>query len=652
MRSERRAPGATHGGRQSAGRGIVRRLAPALAMLILTACQSDTPPAPLSPTPEFRVSVGADPHSFAEFDRVRIRHLQLDLDANPRARSLSGHVVLHLERIEPGFQRLVLDSRDLEIRDVNAIRPDGRYLPVSWRLGADHGHLGRPLVIVLPAGIEQVRIDYSTSPEAFGLQWLDGAQTASGRPFMFSQSQPHYARTWVPLQDTPAVRYTFEATVRAPRDLMVVMGAAGNAFERNDSGTYRFDMPEAIPSYLMAIAMGDLVFAPTGPRSGIYAEPQWIDRAVAEFDVLEAMIEIGENLYGPYRWGRYDLLVLPPSFPFGGMENPRLSFITPTIIAGDGSLLALVAHELAHSWSGNLVTNAAWRDLWLNEGFTVYFEARIMEALYGVAIRDQLARLAWDGLLQSLDSLDPRDRQLVRDLSDRDPELAFIRVPYDMGRFFLDWIEHRVGREVFDAFLRAYFDHFAFQSITTEDFLAYLETHLIAPGDGALTRAEVDQWLFVPGLPDLAFAIEPQSDAFVQVDDWRQRWQGGSVELADLPVAGWSVFQWQHFLSGLAGALDAATMAAMDARFDLVGQKNQEILFLWLLRSIEAQYAPGIERLERFLLEVGRNKFTRPLYAALAESDWGRDWAIEVYGRARPGYHPLTRQAAERALGI
>lgn len=631
---------------------IVRFAAAVVVAATLVACQSDQPPVPLVPAPEHRVSVGIDPHSFAEFDRVRVRHMRLDLDANLRARTLSGHVVLDLDRVEPGFQRLVLDSRDLEVRDVNAIRPDGRYLPVSWRFGADHGHLGRPLVIALPAGIEQVRIDYTTSPDAFGLQWLDGEQTSSGRPFMFSQSQPHYARTWVPLQDTPAVRYTFEATVRAPRDLMVVMGAAGNAFERNDTGEYRFEMPEAIPSYLMAIAIGDLVFAETGPRSGIYAEPQWIDRAVAEFDVLEAMIEIGENLYGPYRWGRYDLLVLPPSFPFGGMENPRLSFITPTIIAGDGSLLALVAHELAHSWSGNLVTNAAWRDLWLNEGFTVYFEARIMEALYGTEIRDQLARLSWDGLLESLEDLEARDRMLVRDLSDRDPEQAFIRVPYDMGRFFLDWIEHRVGRDTFDAFLRAYFDHFAFQSIATEDFLAYLEEHLIEPGDGALTRAEVDQWLFVPGMPDLAFEIEPQSDAFHEVDRWRGRWQDGEIELDALPVDSWSVFQWQHFLVGLERQLDAQTMAAMDALFGLVEQQNYEILFLWLMRSIEAEYAPGIERLERFLLEVGRNKFTRPLYAALAESGWGRDWAIKVYQRARPGYHPLTRQAAERALDI
>ena len=630
----------------------LRLLFALLALSLLAACQSDDPPPALSPEPSFRVEVGTDPHSFAEFERVRIRHMRLDLDADMNRRTLSGHVLLDLERPEPGFQRLVLDTRDLDIRDVNAVRPNGDYLPVSWRLGADHGHLGQPLVIVLPQGIEQVRIDYASRPEAFGLQWLDAEQTSSGKPFMFSQSQPHYARTWVPLQDTPAVRYTFDATVRGPRDLMVVMGAAGNLFKRNNSGEYHFEMPEPIPSYLMAIAIGDLVFAETGPRSGIYAEPQWIEAAAAEFDVLEDMIDIGEDLYGPYRWGRYDLLVLPPSFPFGGMENPRLSYITPTIIAGDGSLLGLVAHELAHSWSGNLVTNAAWRDLWLNEGFTVYFEARIMERLYGTEVRDQLAVLSWDGLNETLQTADERDRQLVRDLSDRDPEQAFMRVPYDMGRFFIDWLEHRYGREVLDSFLREYFDHFAFRSITSEDFLDYAREHLIEAHPDRASLAEFEEWLYQPGLPDTAQEIRPRSDAFTEVDGWRENWQTGVVGLDELPVADWSVHQWRHFLIGLEGLLDADTMAAMDEQFALVEQQNYEILFLWLMRSIEAEYPPGIERLESFLLEVGRNKFTQPLYAALAASDWGRDWAVEVYERARPGYHPLTRQAAERALGL
>lgn len=626
-----------------------------IAVFFLAACERPEPPEPLEPAveeilPHEHITTGTDPHSFARFEDIRVHHIELDLDADFGREQLSGHVILHLERINPDAGRLVLDTRDLDIRDVNAVAGEGGLEPLSWRLGDDYGYLGTPLLIALPGDVEQVRVDYATAPEAFGLQWLDGQQTASGRPFLFSQSQPHHGRSWVPLQDTPAVRYTFQAVVRSPPQLMVVMGAAGNEFERRPDGQYHFEMPEPIPSYLMAIAIGDLAFAETGPRTGVYAEPQLIEAAAKEFAVLEEMVEIGEALYGPYRWDRYDLLVLPPSFPYGGMENPRLSFVTPTIIAGDGSLLTLVAHELAHSWSGNLVTNAAWRDLWLNEGFTVYFEARIMEDLYGRERRDMEAVLGYQGLMAELEDADPRDRQLVLDLGDRNPDRAFTRVPYDMGRLFLDWLEVRFGREKFDAFLREYFEHFAFQSITTEDFRAFLQINLVHAHPDRVTMAEIDEWLYVSGLPD--FAVIPDSDAIERVDEWREHWLAGEIGLDELPADDWNVHEWRQFLIGLEGRLDAETMAAMDEAFNLTTSENYEILFLWLMRSVEAEYQAGIDRLERFLLEVGRNKFIRPLYAALAESDWGRDWAIEVYERARPGYHALTRQAAELALEI
>lgn len=627
----------------------------AAALLALAACdrnEADAPLEPLEPAEEWQVKTGTDPHSFAEYEKVRIKHLRLDLDADMDAHRLSGHVTLDLDRIDPEHPRLVLDSRGLEIGDVTAPEAGGNFRPLSWRLGEAHtnGDLGQPLIIVLPEGVDQVRIDYASSPQAFGLQWLDEEQTSSGQPFMFSQSQPHYARTWVPLQDTPAVRYTFDATVRVPENLMAVMGAAGNPHQRNERGEYSFNMPEPVPSYLMAIAVGDLEFAGIGPRTGVYAEPEWIEAAAAEFEPLEKMVDIGENLYGPYRWGRYDLLVLPPSFPFGGMENPRLSFVTPTIIAGDGSLLALVAHELAHSWSGNLVTNAAWRDLWLNEGFTVYFESRIMEKLYGERIADMLAVLEWQDLASELAQNDGKSTSLVLDIDANDPEGAFTGIPYAKGRFFLDWIEHRFGREAIDNFLRAYFDHFAFQSITTETFRDYLQANLVAEHPDVLSMDEVDQWLYEPGLPE--FAVAPESGAFEQVDGWRERWLAGEVSAAELPGDDWSVYEWLHFLIGLEGELDRERMAALDQAWSLTGSGNYEILFQWLMRSIETQYEPGIERLETFLLEVGRNKFTRPLYSALADTDWGREWAIDVYQRAKAGYHPLTRQASERALGI
>jgi len=615
-------------------------------LTVLTACQPADPPV------DYEITAGPDPHSFANYDEVRVEHLSLDLVADFSSRTLSGHVTLALDR-QDAAERLILDTWRLDIDDINRVADDGALEPLSWRLtepDEERGYLGAALVIALEPGVDEVRIDYTTSPDAFGLQWLDGEQTTSGEPFLFSQSQPIYARTWVPLQDTPAVRYTFDAEVRVPDDLMAVMGAAGNPVEIDPDGRYRFEMPQPIPSYLMAIAVGELAFEATGPRSGVYAEPSRLEAAAEEFSELEAMIDAGEALYGPYRWDRYDLLILPPSFPFGGMENPRLSFITPTVIAGDKSLTALIAHELAHSWSGNLVTNAAWQDLWINEGFTTYFESRIVEQLYGSERAEMEATLEYTGLRESLQSLPEPAQVLARDLSDDDPERAFTAVPYHKGRLFLVWLEDRFGRATFDAFLREYFDAFAFESIATTELVDYLEAELLPRDPDAVTMAEVREWIFEPGLPE--FAVVPASDAFETVDEYRRRWLAGEIELGEIPADEWTVSEWRHFLLGLGDKLDRERMAALDEAFELTGTGNVEILYLWLVRAIETRYEPGIERLETFLLEVGRNKFTEPLYRELAATDWGREWAIGVYERARSGYHPLTRQAAERALGL
>ncbi|HLS05979.1 MAG TPA: M1 family metallopeptidase [Wenzhouxiangella sp.] len=631
----------------------IRLLAAGLLAVLLSGCGTDSVTGRQEMTADGgdAIEVGTDPHSHAEFEKVRIHHMRLDLTADMDRHTLAGHVILDLERPDPAHNRLVLDTRHLDIEDVTAVEAGGDFIPLSWRLGTSRGTLGRPLVIVLPEDVTRVRVDYASQPEAYGLQWLEDEQTSSGKPFMFSQSEPHYARTWVPLQDTPAVRYTFDAKIRVPADLMAVMGAAGNETVRNDSGVYEFHMPQAIPSYLMAIAVGDLEFARTGARTGVYAEPGWIERAASEFHQLEKLVEIGENLYGPYRWERYDLLVLPPSFPFGGMENPRLSFITPTVIAGDGSLLDLIAHELAHSWSGNLVTNAAWRDIWLNEGFTTYFESRIMERHYGERVAGMLAVLDWQRLTAEVEAAKNDDAtRLVLDENMEDPEGAFSGIPYAKGRFFLEWVADRVGRADFDRFLRSYFDHFAFQSISTETFRDYLQTQLVNEHADRLSMEQVDEWLYEPGLPD--FAVAPQSDAFVRVDQWRQRWLDDEIQAADLPNDEWSVYEWLHFLKSTQGKLDTDRMQALDEAFDLTASGNYEILFVWLMHAVENRYEPAVPRLEEFLLEVGRNKYTFPLYSALAASDWGHEWATEVYRRARSGYHSLTRTASERALGL
>src|SRR3984957_93238 len=307
---------------------------------------------------------------------------------------------------------------------------------------------------------------------------------------MYTQSEPIGTRTWIPLQDTPQVRVTYKAQIHTAPDLLAVMSAENDPKAKRN-GEYSFVMPQAIPSYLIALAVGDLAFKETGPRTGVYAEKSVVKAAAKEFADTESMIQAGEKLFGPYRWTRYDILVMPPSFPVGGQENPRLSFITPTVIAGDKSLVSVIAHELGHSWSGNLVTNATWRDLWLNEGFTDYLQSRIMTAVYGER-RDAMERvLGLRSLQDDLAKLKPADQVLAIDLRNRNPGEVFSDVPYEKGRLFLTFLDAKFGRERFDGFLRGYFDHFAFKSITTEQFNEYLTANLLERFPGIVTHEQV-----------------------------------------------------------------------------------------------------------------------------------------------------------------
>jgi len=623
------------------------RLTAAAAVALLASCAvrpvADSAAAPLQS--------GRDYHTLANVDEFRVRHLALDLTVDFDSRRLAGGAELTVERIAGTSRTLVLDTRGLDVAAVEWLAPGAAPQPLAFGVGAQVEHLGAPLSITLPADLAQfkIRIRYATRPEASGLQWVEPAQTAGKvAPFLYSQSQAIHARSWVPLQDSPQVRFTFEATLRVPAGLRALMGAEPVGGPGTD-GVFRFDMPQPIPSYLMAIAAGRLDFRPIGPRTGVYAEPEIIDAAAREFADTEKMLETGESLFGPYRWGRYDVLILPPSFPFGGMENPRLSFITPTVIAGDRSLVALIAHELAHSWSGNLVTNATWRDFWLNEGFTVYLERRIMAAVYGPRRAAMEDLLGFQSLEREVATLPPAEQILAIDLRGRDPDDGVTDIPYEKGRFFLGWLESRVGAAALHAFLQDYFAHFAFQSITTGQFLAYLDSKLLAQHPGAVTAAELDAWIHRPGLP--ASAIRPVSDALAQVDAARTAFLAGTRAATDLPHAGWSTQEWLYFLGNLPQQMPRAQLDTLDTAFDLTHATNNEIAFNWLLIAIRNDYEPAWPRLEQYLETIGRRKLIVPLYSAMMRTQSGAQRARGVYARARPGYHPITAASLDAIVG-
>lgn len=589
-----------------------------------------------------------DVHSYARPAEARVSHVALDLAADFEAKVLSGTATLTVDAA-PGASEIVLDTRGLMVARVT----DAGGAPLAFELGATDPVLGQPLTVALPRTGNRVVVHYRTAPDAAAVQWLAPAQTSSGQPFLFTQGQAILTRTWIPTQDSPGIRQTYEATVTVPAGLTAVMSAEGNAREGEPAGenrtTFRFRLDQPVPPYLIALAVGNLAFREVGPRSGVWAEPDVADRAAYELADLEAMIDAAEALYGPYRWGRYDVLVLPPSFPFGGMENPRLTFATPTILAGDRSLVSLIAHELAHSWSGNLVTNATWADFWLNEGFTTYFENRIMEAVYGAPYARMLEQLGRQGMLEEMAGLPEADTHLHLDLTGRDPDAGMTTVAYDKGATFLRTIEVAVGRERFDRFLRAYFDAHAFQPMTTEAFLAYLDRELIA-GDAALReRIRPEAWVYGPGLPDNAPPVE--AEAFGRVEAQAAAFGSGTAPSA-LATDGWTTHEWLHFFASLPETLSAAQLESLDEAFDLSLSGNSEVLFAWLRIAIANRYEPAFPALERFLTSQGRRKFVRPLYADLAATDWGRPIAERIYRQARPTYHSVTTNSVDAILGV
>ncbi|WP_449446778.1 M1 family metallopeptidase [Thermomonas brevis] len=617
-----------------------------------TGCQGNQPSAAATAAPAAPAASAekiVDEHSFSQPDKVRTTDLALDLAVDFDKKTIAGTATYTLDWVDKAATQLVLDTRDLTIDKAEGQAADGTWAPLTFALSDKDKVLGSALTIEAPTRPAKVRVTYVTSPEASGLQWLAPSMTEGGKqPFMFSQSQQIHARSWVPLQDTPQIRFTYSAHVTAPADAMVLMSADNDPKAARD-GDYSFKMPQKIPSYLLAIAAGDLVFKPISERSGVWAEPAMVDKATAEFEDTEKMIDTAETLYGPYRWGRYDLLVLPPSFPYGGMENPRLTFATPTVIVGDKSLVSLVAHELAHSWSGNLVTFATDKDSWLNEGTTTYVQGRITEALYGKDMAEMEEVIDRDELKQEFASIDPKLQRLsLKPGTLADPDDQSSATVYTKGAWFLQFLEKRFGREVFDPWLKGYFDHFAFQSITTAQFRDYLKANLIDKHPNVVTMQEVDQWLYEPGIPGNAPKVE--SGKFSTVNAARIAWQG-SAKLPDKSITeAWGTQEWVHFIEGMPETLKPEQLEQLDTAYHFTGTPNGEIAMRWYPLAERSGYTAAREEMGKFLERVGRRKLILPIYKALVATPDGLAFAEQAFAKAKPGTHPITAGSVQAII--
>ena len=583
-------------------------------------------------------NTNADVHTFAQADKAVMTDLALDIKVDFDKKQIGGKATLTINNLGK-TDKLYLDTKELTIEKVT-LGDDEK--ETKFAIGEAKEHMGKPLVIDITADTKKVNVYYQTSPKAEALQWLNPQQTAGKKqPFLFTQSQAILARSWVPCQDSPGIRFTYSAKVTVPKDLMAVMSAE-NPVTKNAEGVYNFKMPQPIPAYLLALSVGDLAFGKIGERTGVYAEPSMLDKCTYEFANMEKMLEAAEKIYGKYEWGRYDVIVLPPSFPFGGMENPRLTFATPTILAGDRSLTSLIAHELAHSWSGNLVTNKTWNDFWLNEGFTVFFERKIMEAIRGESYSEMLARLGQQDLQGTVKSLDEKDTHLKLALKDRNPDDGMNDVAYEKGYFFLRLIAETVGKDKFDNFLKNYFAKYKFQSMDTEGFLAHLKQEL-----PEAAKLNLDEWVYKPGLP--ANMPKVAATRFENIDKVYAEWEGGK-KAAELNTKEWSTHEWLHFLRKLPAKVEKAKLEDLDAAFKLTESGNSEIAAEWLSRAVPSEYDKAYPALEKFLINVGRRKFLMPLYKSMITTEAGKKMAKEVYTKARPNYHSVSYNSLDKLI--
>jgi leukotriene-A4 hydrolase len=605
-----------------------------------------TEPTDLSPATD-TVAVIHDSHSFSNTGDVHSTHLHLNLNVDFEKSVISGNVVHDIANTS-GTTEMIFDMNDEKISKVTL---DDDSASTAFTIGEDDELLGSPLSVTIKPQTKKVTIYFETSPGSGAVQWLTPQQTAGKKhPYLFTQGEAVLTRTWIPCQDTPGNRITYSADVTVPSDLMAVMSAT-NPTEKSADGNYHFVMDKAIPTYLIALAVGDLAFASLGERTGVYTEPSMLSKCVYEFADVEKMVETAEGLYGEYQWGRYDIIVLPPSFPFGGMENPKLTFATPTILAGDRSLVSLIAHELAHSWSGNLVTNATWDDFWLNEGFTVYIENRIMEDIYGKDYSDMLLSIEYQELQAEnediLSGSHPEDTHLKLHLEGRDPDEGMTSIAYVKGALFLKTLEAAVGREKFDPFLKSYFDTYAFQPMTTEMFVDYLNKNLLTPNN---VNFNVNEWVYGQGIPESCIAV--QSDRFEKVSEKAELISTmSSAKELNVKKTDWSTQEWMHFIREIPEEADAAKMAMLDKEYNFSNCGNSEIMAEWYVVSIQKDYDKIDPYMEKFLINVGRRKFLQPIYEELAKSEEGLAQAKEIYAKARPNYHSISSGTIDDILG-
>jgi len=603
-----------------------------------------------------------DPNSYSRPDLVTTKHLHLDLLVDFEQKVLRGNASLTLERKNSSATSVLLDVNKLQVSSVvDAVT--GAALDFTVDSPSINGE---KLEVKLPsAGAEgnqfKIRVSYSTTSGSTALEWLSPEQTAGKQhPFLFSQCEAIHCRSMIPCQDSPSVKATYSAEMKAPSALTVLMsGIRDGEPEPVEGGlaVTRWKQEVPIQSYLIAIAVGALESRKIGPRSQVWAEASVVDQSAFDFSETETMLQKAEELCGPYVWGIYDVLVLPPSFPFGGMENPCLTFATPTLLSGDKSNADVIAHEIAHSWTGNLVTNVNFEHFWLNEGFTVFTERKIVGRMHGEPARHFSAILGWKDLQETVEVvMGPTNpfTALVPRLAGADPDDAFSVVPYEKGSTFLWYLEDLVGgADVFEPFLKSYYNNFAHKSIDSDQFKAFFLEKF--SGVEAVKEIDWDTWLHKPGMP----IYKPKFDDSLARACWDlaaawQGWDPSTPANFEQDYNAFSAKQKSEFFWTLMkdNGLSHPKLEAMAKMYKMDDCSNVEVEFKWIRLGLAAKWEKAVEPALRLATVQGRMKFVRPLYRDLYAWEEKRQQAIDTFKAHRTQYMQMCADMVAKDLHL
>jgi leukotriene-A4 hydrolase len=600
-----------------------------------------------------------DPCTLSNYGAWRTRHTEANLTVDFANKSLQGSVVLRLEsQTDAQSKEVILDSRFVKVSGVSVGSSAH-----AWELKEFNEPLGAPLHISVPEGVPKgqtidLSINLETTEKCTALQWLTPAQTSNKKhPYMFSQCQAINARSIFPCQDTPDVKSTF--TFNLESTLPVVASGVPIGDHTATPGTlklYKFEQKVPIPSYLFAIASGDIVTAPIGPRSVVATGPNELEACKWELERdMEKFMEVAEKLVFPYRWGAYNVLVLPPSFPYGGMENPIYTFATPTIISGDRQNVDVIAHELSHSWSGNLVSNASWEHFWLNEGWTMYLERRIQAAIHGDAEFDFSALIGWQGLEDAVE-LFGKDHEYTKLIishdNNVDPEDVYSQIAYEKGFHFVYYLERVVGRENFDKFIPHYFEKWSGKSLDSFEFRDTYVDFFSTFGDDIKQKVAKIDWeakLYTPGLPE-----KPEFDTSLadQCFDLAKKWKDSSFEPSAKDVESFTANQKLVFLGEVQQAepLSPERSQLLGKVYDIASSQNVELKSAYYQIALKANDRSCLEGVVDLLGKVGRMKYVRPNFRALNKVD--RHLALDTFEKNKDFYHPICKGMVQKDLGL